>query len=110
SRLFVWLCSSVTWLSVAVLIILLLAVTWSAYGWLDWQFLSSFDSRFPEKAGVLAGILGTAWVIFFTILFSVPIGVGAAIYLEEYAQRGWLTQIIRVNLSNLAGVPSIVYG
>jgi len=110
SPLFLWLCSSVTWMSVAVLAVLLVSVTQNAWGWLDWQFLSSFDSRFPHKAGILAGILGTLWVISLTILFSVPIGVGAAIYLEEYAGNNWLTHVIRVNLANLAGVPSIVYG
>lgn len=107
---FLWLCSSVTWMSVLVLLALLISVTQNAWGWLDWQFLSSFDSRFPHKAGILAGILGTLWVISLTILFSVPIGVGAAIYLEEYAGNHWLTHVIRVNLANLAGVPSIVYG
>jgi len=110
SRFFSWLCGSVTWMSVAVLLVLLVAVTKNAWGWLDWQFLTSFDSRFPHKAGILAGIFGTMWVISFTILFSVPIGVGAAIYLEEYAPNNWLTHVIRVNLANLAGVPSIVYG
>lgn len=110
SKFFLRLCSSITWMSVALLLVLLFSVTRNAVGWLDWQFLSSFDSRFPEKAGILSGILGTMWVIFFTVIISVPIGVGAAIYLEEYAGRGWLTQIIRVNLANLAGVPSIVYG
>ncbi|WP_437227409.1 phosphate ABC transporter permease PstA [Planctomicrobium sp. SH661] len=110
SRLFQWICSSVTWMSVVVLLVLLVSVTKNAVGWLDWQFLTSWDSRFPQKAGILSGALGTMWVISFTILISVPIGVGAAVYLEEYAGNGWLTQIIRVNLANLAGVPSIVYG
>lgn len=109
--LFAWVCRLAVWSSVLLLIVLLVAVTKNAIGWLDWQFLSSFDSaRFPQKAGMLAGILGTAWVISLTILFAVPIGVGAAIYLEEYASNNWLTHLIRVNLANLAGVPSIVYG
>jgi phosphate transport system permease protein len=110
SHLFYWLCSGATWSSVTVLLILLISVTQSAYGWIDWQFLTSFDSRFPHKAGMISGIFGTLWIISLTILISAPIGVGAAIYLEEYAGNGWLTQIIRVNLANLAGVPSIVYG
>ena len=110
SRLFAWICRIATWSSVAVLAILLLAVTQKAWGWLDWQFLTSFDSRRPAKAGILSGVLGTIWVISLTGLMSVPIGVGAAVYLEEYASDNWLTRAIRVNLSNLAGVPSIVYG
>ncbi|SFI89321.1 PstA family ABC transporter permease [Planctomicrobium piriforme] len=111
NRLFEWTCRGAVWFSVAILLVLLVSVTKNAVGWLDWQFLSSFDSaRFPQKAGILAGVLGTGWVIGLTILFAVPIGVGAAVYLEEYAANNWLNRIIRVNLSNLAGVPSIVYG
>jgi phosphate transport system permease protein len=84
---------------------------YEAWGWLDWQFLTSFDSsRNPQKAGTLAGLWGTGWTIVLTILFSVPIGVGAAIYLEEFAGDSWLKRIIQVNLANLAGVPAIVYG
>jgi phosphate transport system permease protein len=90
--------------------VLLGAVAYSAAGWLDWQFLTSFDSRFPQKSGILAGIWGTAWTIVFTAMFAVPVGVGAAMYLEEFARESWLTRIIQVNLSNLAGVPSIVFG
>ncbi|MEW4488769.1 phosphate ABC transporter permease PstA [Thalassoglobus sp. JC818] len=110
SWLFAFVCWLATWSSVVVLIVLLGAVTYQAVGWLDWQFLTSFDSRRPEKAGILSGILGTVWLIGLTGLFSVPIGIGAAIYLEEYAPDTFLTRMIRTNLANLAGVPSIVYG
>ncbi|HWL08940.1 MAG TPA: PstA family ABC transporter permease [Planctomicrobium sp.] len=111
NRLFFWTCRAAIWVSVAVLLVLLISVTKNAVGWLDWQFLSNFDSaRSPAKAGMLSGILGTGWVIILTILFAVPVGVGAAIYLEEYAADNWLNRFIRLNLSNLAGVPSIVYG
>lgn len=103
-------CFAATWASVVILAVLLVAITKNAIGWLDWEFLTSFDSRRPKAAGILSGILGTCWVIGLTILFSVPIGVGAAIYLEEYGGDTWLTRLIQVNLSNLAGVPSIVYG
>lgn len=107
---FAWLCGAATWSSVVILIVLLTAITLDGYQWFDWQFLTSFDSRRPEKAGILAGLLGSLWMIAFTILFSVPLGIGAAIYLEEYAKDNLLTRFIRVNLANLAGVPSIVYG
>jgi phosphate transport system permease protein len=109
-RVFAVLCWLATWLSCAMLAVLLIAVTVQAWGWLDWQFLTSFDSRKPAEAGIIAGIWGTAWVILLTILFSVPIGIGAAVYLEEYATENWVNRLIRVNLANLAGVPSIVYG
>lgn len=78
--------------------------------WLDGQFLTSFDSRFPERAGILAPIVGTAYMMFFTVLFALPTGIMAAIYLEEYAPDNKLTRFIQVNISNLAGVPSIIYG
>lgn len=110
TRLFAFLCGAATWSSGIILVILLVAVAYKSRGWIDWQFLTSYDSRRPEKAGIFAGLVGTTWMIFFTILFSVPLGVGAAIYLEEYARDNWLSRLIRINLSNLAGVPSIVYG
>lgn len=109
-RLFGAACLASTWFGIAVLAVLLVGVLWQSAGWLTWDFLTSFDSRHPEQAGVLAGLWGSLWLILLTALFSVPVGVGAAVYLEEYAQQGRLTRLIQVNLSNLAGVPSIVYG
>lgn len=103
-------CMLSTWLSIGVLIVLLCGVLWQAAGWLNWSFLTNFDSRHPEQAGILAGLWGSLWLILFTTLFSVPVGLGAALFLEEYASDNWLRRLIQVNLSNLAGVPSIVYG
>ncbi len=110
SILFTLVCSLATYASCAVLIVLLAAVAYKSTGWLDWQFITSYDSRKPAQAGILAGLLGSIWLIGLTILFSVPVGIGAAIYLEEYASDNWLNRVIRINLANLAGVPSIVYG
>lgn len=78
--------------------------------WLNWQFLTDYPSRKPEEAGLYSALIGTIWLMFMTALLTVPIGVGAAIYLEEYAPRNLLTKAIEINVSNLAGVPSIVYG
>jgi len=78
--------------------------------WLDLQFLTSFPSRFPEQAGILAALFGSIWVVGLTALFSFPLGVGAALYLEEYSPKNWLTSFVQLNIANLAGVPSIVYG
>lgn len=103
-------CLLATTTGMLVLVVLLAAVLTQAWGWLTPTFLRNFDSRIPEQAGIFAGLWGSLWLILFTGLFSVPIGVGAAIYLEEYAGDNWLTRLIRINLSNLAGVPSIVYG
>jgi len=78
--------------------------------WLDIQFLTSFASRRPEQAGILVALMGSIWVVGLTALISFPLGVGAALYLEEYAPQNRLTSFIRLNIANLAGVPSIVYG
>lgn len=78
---------------------------------LTWNFLTTRStSRFVEQSGVLSAMVGTAWIMFWTALFTVPVGVGAAVYLEEYAPKNKLTNFIEINIANLAGVPSIVYG
>jgi phosphate transport system permease protein len=74
------------------------------------QFFTSFPSRFPTRAGILSAWVGTVLVMIVTALAAVPMGVGAGVYLEEYAPRNWLTGLIEINIANLAGVPSIVYG
>ena len=80
------------------------------HSWIDKGFVSSPQSSDPEKAGVRTAILGSLWIIVITIVFAWPLGVGAAIYLEEYAADTWLNRLIRTNINNLAGVPSIIYG
>ena len=110
STCFEWVCRIATGSALLFLAVLLAGVIWQAWGWLDIDFLTGFDSRRPGKAGLLAGLWGTSWLIFFTAIFTVPMGVGAAVYLEEYATDNRLTRLIKLNLSNLAGVPSIVYG
>jgi len=77
---------------------------------LSLRFLTSFPSRLPQEAGIKSALVGTIWVIGLTVLFAFPLGLGAAIYLEEYAPQNWLTRLLQLNLANLAGVPSIVYG
>ncbi|HIH88062.1 TPA: phosphate ABC transporter permease PstA [Candidatus Bathyarchaeota archaeon] len=78
--------------------------------YLDWDFLTSYPSRFPSQAGILPALFGTVWVVGLTALFAFPLGVFAAIYLEEYAPKNRITELIQLNIANLAGVPSIVYG
>ncbi len=78
--------------------------------WLDWSFLTEPTNSRAEFAGVRTAILGSLWVIALTMLIAIPIGIGGAIYLEEYATDNWLNRIIRTNIYNLAGVPSIIYG
>ena len=97
-------------IGVLVLAWLLIEVFIDSLGWLDWQFLSSYSSRHPEQAGILAPIAGTFWVIILTALMTVPVGIATAVYLEEFAPANRLTRLIQLNISNLAGVPSVVYG
>jgi phosphate transport system permease protein len=75
-----------------------------------WDFFTNFASRRPERAGILAAWVGTSLIMVVTALCAVPVGVAAAIYLEEYAPKNWFTAVIEINVTNLAGVPSIVYG
>jgi phosphate transport system permease protein len=75
-----------------------------------WDFFTNFASRKAERAGILAAWVGTSLIMIVTALCAVPVGVAAAIYLEEYAPKNWFTAIIEINVTNLAGVPSIVYG
>lgn len=75
-----------------------------------WDFFSNFASRHAERAGILAAWVGTSLIMLVTACCAVPVGVAAAIYLEEYAPKNWFTAVIEINVTNLAGVPSIVYG
>jgi phosphate transport system permease protein len=77
---------------------------------LDWQFLTSFPSRRAAQAGILSAWVGTIAVMLTTALTAVPLGVAAGVYLEEYGRKNWLTALIEINIANLAGVPSIIYG
>lgn len=93
-----------------VLVTLIVDVVVQGAQWLDWEFLTRFPSRIPENAGIKSAIVGSLWMILLTAAISVPIGVASALYLEEYAPRGWLLKIIQININNLAGIPSVVYG
>jgi phosphate transport system permease protein len=97
-------------IGLGVLVTLILDVLVRGLPWLDWQFLTSFDSRFPARAGIKAALYGTAFMMFFTILISLPLGIMSAVYLEQYATDSRLNRFIELNISNLAGVPSIIYG
>jgi phosphate transport system permease protein len=77
---------------------------------LSWDFFTSFPSRRPEQAGILSAWVGSTLVMLVTAATAVPLGVAAGVYLEEYAPRNWMTDLIEINVTNLAGVPSIIYG
>jgi phosphate transport system permease protein len=109
-RLFAGLFLLTTLVGIAFLAVLLVEIFRLGVGRLDWGFITSYPSRFPDQAGIRAALLGSIWMIAFAIFISLPLGVATAIYLEEYAPRNWLRTVIQVNVSNLAGVPSIIYG
>jgi phosphate transport system permease protein len=109
-RGFEWMGAGSTWFGLGVLVVLLLGVIWQGGSWLTWSFLTNYDSRHAQNAGVLAGLWGSFWLVSIATLVAVPVGVGAAIFLEEYQTKGWQRTLIEINLANLAGVPSIVYG
>jgi phosphate transport system permease protein len=109
-RVFLALCLAFTSLAVVILAVLLFTVWRDGHERLTWGFLDSFASRKPAEAGVKAPLWGSIWVCAICALAALPIGVGTAIYLEEFARRSRLTSFIKLNISNLAGVPSIVYG
>jgi phosphate transport system permease protein len=110
SRAFALLCLLATALCVLVLFLLLWGVFSRGLPWLSWGLLTNFPSRFPQRAGILPALVGSVWLIGLTAIFSVPIGVGAAVYLEEYASASRWRSLVQLNIANLAGVPSIVYG
>jgi phosphate transport system permease protein len=109
-RIFQAICLIATTVPLLLLLVLAVDVLNDAWPRLTWQFLTSFPSRHPELAGVLAALAGSAFLILLTAAMAIPVGMGAAIYLEEYAPPNRLTRLIELNINNLAGVPSIIYG
>ncbi|HZG73234.1 MAG TPA: phosphate ABC transporter permease PstA [Chondromyces sp.] len=99
-----------TGFTLLMLIVLLTRIFTQGWEWLSWDFLQNFPSRRPEQAGIKAAIIGTLWMMAVVAPVSALLGVGTAIYLEEYAKKNKLTQWIQMNISNLAGVPSVVFG
>lgn len=110
--LFQGLCIMMTLVGVVVLAILLVRVTVEGWNWLSVHFFTNFPSTVnPEgEAGIKHALFGTLWLTIITGAVSIPLGVGAAIYLEEYSRPTRFTRFIQLNIANLAGVPSIVYG
>ena len=99
-----------TFFGVVALVALLGDLVVDGIGRIDWQFLTSFPSRNAANAGILSAWIGTLVVMLVTAMTAVPLGVAAGIYLEEYGRKNWLTSLIEINIANLAGVPSIIYG
>lgn len=99
-----------TFFGLAMLVILLITVFRDGLFRLNWSFITSYPSRNPSAAGILSPLVGSIWLLITVALVSFPLGVGAGIYLEEYASDNWLTRFVDINIANLAAVPSIIYG
>lgn len=97
-------------LSFSILFLLVVDIFFKGFSHLSLSFLFSYPSRIPQKAGILSSWVGTLWLMFGTAFISIPIGIGAGIYLEEYAKKNIFSNMLEVNISNLAAVPSIIFG
>jgi len=95
---------------IAILVVLVADLVSDAWPRLEWSFLERSQSNDAEKAGIKTALLGTALVMLVTAVTAIPLGIAAGIYLEEYAKKSWITTIIEINIANLAGVPSIIWG
>ncbi len=99
--------------TVSCLLILLIFLGFIVYQGIDrlsWDFMTGLPSRFAEQSGIYTAWIGTLWVLVLTTMISFPVGVGAGIYLEEYGKKSRLSNFLEINIANLAGVPSIIYG
>jgi phosphate transport system permease protein len=104
------LCLLAITIALAMLAALLINIISEGWSRVNWGFITSFPSRNPEEAGIKAALLGSIYVVSMAGVIAFSLGVGAAIYLEEYAARNWFAGIVQTNIVNLAGVPSIIYG
>jgi phosphate transport system permease protein len=109
-KLFVLIGMTILFAALLTLAILFLDLVRDGSSRFGWDFFTSFPSRRAERAGILSAWVGTSLVMLVTVAVAMPVGVAAAIYLEEYAPKNWFTAIIEINVTNLAGVPSIIYG
>ena len=109
-RVFRYLGIISTLIGLVILAIFIINILIDGVARLSGQFLTNLPSRFPEKAGILTAWTGTLWILFLTALVAIPIGMAAGIYLEEYSKKTRLANFLEINISNLAGVPSIIYG
>lgn len=99
-----------TMFGIVMLAVLLIDLLIKGVPWLSGKFITSYPSIIPSRAGIFPALLGSVWIIVLTAAIAFPVGVGTAIYLEEYAKEGKFTEFIKLNIANLAGVPSIIYG
>jgi phosphate transport system permease protein len=99
-----------TFLGVLLLLVFIMNIVGDGFSRIDWDFMTSLPSRRADKAGILPAWTGTLWILVLTALIAIPLGVAAGIYLEEYGLKNRLASFVELNITNLAGVPSIIYG
>jgi phosphate transport system permease protein len=99
-----------TFFALSILLILFADILMKGLGRINWSFLVNFPSRHPDQSGIYTALAGMFSLLFFTILIALPIGIMSAIYLQEYGTKNRFAKIVEINISNLAGVPSIIYG
>ena len=109
-RAFHAICLLAVVLALGMLAVLLIYLVFQGWARVDWDFITSFPSRHPEQAGIRSALAGSIYLVIIAGVVAFVLGVGAAIYLEEYAGRHWINRVVQINIANLAGVPSIVYG
>ncbi|MBK9454356.1 MAG: phosphate ABC transporter permease PstA [Bacteroidetes bacterium] len=110
NNIFKYWAISCTLFGIAMLLIFLINIVIDGVGRLDWKFITDLPSRKPELAGIYTAIMGTVWILGLTAIIAIPIGVAAGIYLEEYGKKSRFANILEINITNLAGIPSIIYG
>lgn len=109
-KAFQWFGITCTIFGLLVLAIFIGDIIAEGFARIDWKFLTSYPSKKPEKAGLYSAMMGTLWMLGLTAIIAIPLGIGAGIYFEEYAKKSRMANILEINLANLAGVPSIIYG
>ncbi len=109
-KIWQWIFLASTAMAIVLLGMLLWSIIQPGWNWLSWHLVTDMPSRKPEQAGMNSGIWGSIWIVVGSAIFSFFVGVGTAVYLEEYAPKNGFTRFVQTNISNLAGVPSIVYG
>lgn len=109
-QIFKYLGIAATMIGLIVLAYFIIDIVADGIARIDWDFLTSLPSRKAEKAGILPAWAGSAWILGMTALFALPLGVAAGVYFEEYAKHSRINHLLEINIANLAGVPSIIYG
>lgn len=107
---FVWLCRACVVIPLGMLAVLVADVAIDGASRLSWDFVTSFPSRRAWSAGIKPALIGSVYLMLLTALLALPLGIAAAVYLEEYGGRRRLASLIEINIANLAGVPSVIYG